>query len=143
MRHYLQHMVGTVSLDQQCRNDEDASNILDMVASSDTNTLEAVETSADCERVAAALDLLDEKTRELVELHYGLNGKPAVTLAELGRTLGCSREAVRQTIKRASNKIRFHLGQTTLLQEDLFRSGRMRDRMRPTTTMIHRQQVAA
>jgi RNA polymerase primary sigma factor len=125
------------------REQQDASSIIDLIPSPDTNTLEAVETSADCERVAAALDLLDEKTRELVELHYGLNGKPAVTLAELGRTLGCSREAVRQTIKRASNKIRFHLGQTTLLQEDLFRSGRMRDRMRPTTTMIHRQQVAA
>jgi RNA polymerase primary sigma factor len=122
---------------------QDASSILDLIPSPDTNTLEAVETSADCERITAALDLLDEKTRELVELRYGLNGKPEVTLEELGRMLGCSREAVRQMIKRASNKIRFHLGQTTLLQEDLFRSGRMRDRMRPTTTMIHREQVAA
>jgi RNA polymerase sigma factor (sigma-70 family) len=119
------------------REQQDACSILDLIPSTDTNTLEAVEISADYERIIAALGILDEKTRELVELRYGLNGKPEITLAELGRTLGCSGESIRQIIKRASNEIRFHLGQTTMLQEDLFRSGPV------TTTMVQREQVAA
>jgi RNA polymerase primary sigma factor len=119
------------------REQQDACSILDLIPSTNTNTLEAVEISADYERIIAALGILDEKTRELVELRYGLNGKPEITLAELGRTLGCSGESIRQIIKRASNEIRFHLGQTTMLQEDLFRSGPA------TTTIIQREQVAA
>jgi RNA polymerase sigma factor (sigma-70 family) len=39
---------------------------------------------------------LPEREREVVSLHFGLAGEESLTLAEIGRRLGLSRERVRQ-----------------------------------------------
>jgi RNA polymerase primary sigma factor len=59
------------------------------------------------ERVRAALDELDAKEREIVELRFGLDrdGEPR-TLQEVGETLGLSRERIRQIESRAKEKLR-------------------------------------
>jgi RNA polymerase primary sigma factor len=43
-----------------------------------------------------ALQRLPEREREIVRLRYGMDGEAPVTLAEIGRRLGLSRERVRQ-----------------------------------------------
>ena len=59
------------------------------------------------ERVRAALDELESKEREIVELRFGLDrdGEPR-TLQEVGDALGLSRERIRQIESRAKEKLR-------------------------------------
>jgi RNA polymerase primary sigma factor len=58
-------------------------------------------------RVRAALDELDGKEREVVELRFGLDRDGEVrTLQEVGDLLGLSRERVRQIEARAKEKLR-------------------------------------
>jgi len=62
---------------------------------------------AAADRVRAALDELDEKEREIVELRFGLDrdGEPR-TLQEVGALLSLSRERIRQIETRAKDKLR-------------------------------------
>jgi RNA polymerase primary sigma factor len=62
---------------------------------------------AAADRVRAALDELDEKEREIVELRFGLDrdGEPR-TLQEVGDMLALSRERIRQIESRAKDKLR-------------------------------------
>jgi len=54
-----------------------------------------------------ALDLLEERERQVLELRFGLAGDNDLTLAEVGERLGISRERVRQVEMRAIRKLRF------------------------------------
>ena len=51
--------------------------------------------------VRARLGRLDEPSRRVVELRFGLGGEGPMTLREVGRRLGLSREGVREIEKRA------------------------------------------
>ena len=63
--------------------------------------------AAAVERIRAALDELDGKEREVVELRFGLDrdGEPR-TLQEVGDALGLSRERIRKIEARAKEKLR-------------------------------------
>ncbi len=50
---------------------------------------------------------LKAKDREILARRYGLGGRPAETLEEIGETLGLTRERVRQREEAALRKIRF------------------------------------
>jgi RNA polymerase primary sigma factor len=56
--------------------------------------------------VARALRCLDRRERQILVRRFGLGGVAAVTLAQLGRELGISKERVRQIESRAQEKIR-------------------------------------
>ena len=59
------------------------------------------------DRVRAALDELDDKEREVVELRFGLDRDGEMrTLQEIGETLNLSRERIRQIESRAKEKLR-------------------------------------
>jgi RNA polymerase sigma factor (sigma-70 family) len=53
-----------------------------------------------------ALGLLSDKDRDLVISRWGLDGRPAMTYNEIGDRYGVTREAIRQSLVRAQNRLR-------------------------------------
>ena len=57
-------------------------------------------------KVVSALGLLDERERHIIRNRFGLLGGKELTLEEIGKTLGLSRERVRQLEREAKGKIK-------------------------------------
>mgnify|MGYP001453053134 CR=1 FL=1 len=51
-------------------------------------------------------DCLDSRSRQIVEMRYGINGNPKKTLQKIGDMFGVCRERVRQIERKALRKIR-------------------------------------
>lgn len=58
------------------------------------------------EEVADALDLLPERERDVLRLHYGLDTRQPLTLAEVGTQLGVTRQRAQQIEARALRRLR-------------------------------------
>ena len=56
----------------------------------------AAERGDDLAKLRAVLELLDARRREVLTLRFGLAGAPPMTLEEIGRRVGLTRERVRQ-----------------------------------------------
>jgi RNA polymerase sigma factor (sigma-70 family) len=63
----------------------------------------------DAQGLAAALETLNPREREIIARRYLTDGKPA-TLGELGKTFSVSAEAIRKTELRAIAKLRKAMG---------------------------------
>lgn len=59
------------------------------------DAMEAAALGVDAQRLDEALGTLDRRQRQVLEKHFGLGSDP-LTLADIGRDLGCSRERARQ-----------------------------------------------
>jgi RNA polymerase sigma factor (sigma-70 family) len=57
-------------------------------------------------QVNAALQSLNARERRVLELRYGITNSREHTLEEIADRFGCTREAVRQTERRAINRLR-------------------------------------
>ncbi len=66
---------------------------------------EAVVQTAMKRSVAGMLEILDQRERTIIPLLFGINTDRRHTLAEIGRTMGISRERVRQLKNRAISKL--------------------------------------
>jgi len=66
---------------------------------------EAVVQSAMKRSVSNMLEILDQRERTIIQLFFGINTDRRHTLAEIGRTMGISRERVRQLKNRAIAKL--------------------------------------
>jgi RNA polymerase sigma factor (sigma-70 family) len=64
---------------------------------------------SDNETLLKALDILDEKEKEIIIHRFGLLDTKPMTLNELGKKLGLTRERVRQLQVRALNKLKGYL----------------------------------
>ncbi len=84
--------------------DEDDAVLGDLVAGEGPLPEEIVEDSLRSESLAAALEALPERHRDVIVLRYGLRGDPR-TLEEIGRELGITRERVRQIEVEALNRL--------------------------------------
>jgi RNA polymerase primary sigma factor len=87
--------------------DEDESELGDFVA--DEEVAEPFEEASEHlqrEGVRRALDLLPERERQVIELRYGLCGLEPLTLEEVGRTFGVTRERIRQIETNTLKKLR-------------------------------------
>jgi RNA polymerase primary sigma factor len=87
--------------------DEDESQLGDFVA--DDEVAEPFEEASEHlqrEGVRRALDALPERERQVIELRYGLSGLEPLTLEEVGRTFGVTRERIRQIETNTLKKLR-------------------------------------
>jgi RNA polymerase primary sigma factor len=97
--------------------DEDESELGDFVA--DETTEEPFETATESlqrEDIQRALDALPQRERQLIELRYGLRGHEPLTLEEVGRAFGVTRERVRQIENNTLKKLK-QLPETQGLRE--------------------------
>jgi RNA polymerase primary sigma factor len=87
--------------------DEDESELGDFVA--DDAVSEPFEEASEHlqrEGVRKALDALPDRERQVIELRYGLSGLEPLTLEEVGRTFGVTRERIRQIENNTLKKLK-------------------------------------
>ncbi|HEV7400887.1 MAG TPA: sigma-70 family RNA polymerase sigma factor [Solirubrobacterales bacterium] len=97
--------------------DEDESELGDFVA--DDAVLEPFEEASEHlqkEGVQRALEALPERERQVIELRYGLSGAEPLTLEEVGRTFGVTRERIRQIENNTLKKLK-RLPEAQMLRE--------------------------
>jgi RNA polymerase primary sigma factor len=97
--------------------DEDESELGDFVA--DEAIAEPFEEASEHlqkEGVRKALDALPDREREVIELRYGLSGMEPLTLEEVGRTFGVTRERIRQIENSTLKKLQ-RLPEAQMLRE--------------------------
>jgi RNA polymerase primary sigma factor len=97
--------------------DEDESELGDFVA--DEAVAEPFEEASEHlqkEGVRKALEALPERERQVIELRYGLSGLEPLTLEEVGRTFGVTRERIRQIENSTLKKLQ-RLPEAQMLRE--------------------------
>jgi RNA polymerase primary sigma factor len=97
--------------------DEDESELGDFVA--DDAVLEPFEEASEHlqkEGVRRALEALPERERQVIELRYGLSGAEPLTLEEVGKTFGVTRERIRQIENNTLKKLK-RLPEAQMLRE--------------------------
>jgi RNA polymerase primary sigma factor len=97
--------------------DEDESELGDFVA--DDAVLEPFEEASEHlqkEGVRKALGALPDRERQVIELRYGLSGGEPLTLEEVGRTFGVTRERIRQIENNTLKKLQ-RLPEAQMLRE--------------------------
>jgi RNA polymerase primary sigma factor len=97
--------------------DEDESELGDFVA--DDAVLEPFEEASEHlqkEGVKNALQALPERERQVIELRYGLGGGEPLTLEEVGKTFGVTRERIRQIENNTLKKLQ-RLPEAQMLRE--------------------------
>jgi len=70
------------------------------------------------ENIHAALEVLNDREREVLEMRYGLKDGRPHTLEEVGRAFGVTRERIRQIETKALRKLR-HPGRSRKLRDFL------------------------
>jgi RNA polymerase primary sigma factor len=97
--------------------DEDESELGDFVA--DDGVSEPFEEASEHlqrEGIRKALDALPERERQVIELRYGLSGMEPLTLEEVGRAFGVTRERIRQIENNTLKKLK-RLPEAQMLRE--------------------------
>lgn len=82
------------SLDRPIGLDEGAA-LHELIPAPEVEPFEDLEVPLDLGALRAAVARLPEREREIIRLRYGLDGKP-LSLAQIGRRLGITRERARQ-----------------------------------------------
>ena len=75
------------------------------MASSDGDPASEVLVSLDESALSRALDTLGSRERRILELRFGFGGQEPVSLAEVGKELGLTRERVRQLERSALEQL--------------------------------------
>src|SRR5438094_7853973 len=87
--------------------DEDESELGDFVADETAEEpFESATENLQREDVQRALNALPERERQVIELRYGLRGHEPLTLEEVGRTFGVTRERIRQIENNTLKKLK-------------------------------------
>lgn len=87
--------------------DEDSSSYSDIIGDEKAvDPFAALESKNDHGELEDLLQLLDERETEIIDSRFGLSGKKAMTLEEISRNFGVSRERIRQLQNIALGKMR-------------------------------------
>ncbi len=84
--------------------------------------IDLVEISLEQERVREALERLPERERQVMEMRFGFTGREAVSLEEIGRELGVTRQRVRQLETSAFARLAQLLGTRPLPSDEALAS---------------------
>ncbi len=84
--------------------------------------IDLVEISLEQERVRNALERLPERERQVMEMRFGFTGREAVSLEEIGRELGVTRQRVRQLETSAFARLEQLLGTRPLPSDEALAS---------------------
>jgi RNA polymerase primary sigma factor len=88
--------------------DEDDSELGDLVADEQSQQpFESASQQLQREDIRAALGALPERERQVIELRYGLGGVEPMTLEQVGRHFGVTRERVRQIENNTLKKLQY------------------------------------
>jgi RNA polymerase primary sigma factor len=88
-------------------NDEDDGTVEDLVAdTSIKNPDEKIDNDMLAETFNTILPSLDEREQEVIISRYGLNKHKALTLEEIGKKFGVTKERIRQIEQKALKKLR-------------------------------------
>ena len=103
----LKGSVRHLSVDAPLADNEDSSTLLDMISMNEEASpdLKLMEESLQRELVSG-LSVLSPREVDVLSCYYGLNGKSALTLEEIGELFGLTRERVRQIKERALRRLR-------------------------------------
>ena len=115
MKGYMKHFGGVTSLDVRAKHsDDDGAFILDLVADNTYNPIDSLASEEAEDVLGKLLHNLSAQQRDIVSCHWGLNGEPPMTLADIGKKNGKSRESTRQMEARAMKRMRFIGGRRLL-----------------------------
>jgi RNA polymerase sporulation-specific sigma factor len=78
---------------------------MDIVKDEEPDVAEVVTSRVQAESVLSHLCILCDKEREVLELRYGIGGRPQLTQREIAKRLGISRSYVSRIEKRAVSKL--------------------------------------
>ena len=87
--------------------DENVTSLSDLIFNEDySGPFEDVFHSTIRDILEQALDMLSDREKKIILLRYGLLGKAPLTLEEIGKILGITRERVRQIQNKAVARLR-------------------------------------
>ncbi len=96
-----------VSFDAPITDTEDSSTLLDIVTfNTDNGPDEKLMEESLTRELKSGLSILSPRELEVLSAYYGLNGKSAMTLEEIGDFFGLTRERVRQIKERGLRRLR-------------------------------------
>lgn len=108
-----------ISLDTKV-GEEDDSTLLDFIPDTRAVSVESTITNRSLNALLnSILDSIGQKEKSIIEYRFGLNGKPAMTLEELGHKYNVSRERIRQIEAKTLNKMR-HSNKKKLLADYMY-----------------------
>ena len=85
----------------------DDRNLLNTIADESSDRPDDSASERDCRaRIEGVLATLDERESYIVRSYYGLDGEDPLTLEQIGRSMGLTRERVRQLKERALGRLR-------------------------------------
>ena len=109
--HARLHRLSTpTSLDRVVGDDEDGSELVDLLADSAPGPEDVAMTNEEDRLVVGLLDVLDDRARSAVEQRFGLSDGRRRSYREVGEELGVTAEAARRMVKRAVNTVRIEAG---------------------------------
>lgn len=105
-----------LSLDQPI-GDEDHGSLGDFVSAKSAGPVEEVMHVIGREEIDRVLATLSERERTIISLRFGLTGEDPLTLEEIGRRFGLTRERIRQIEAQSLAKLR-HPARAAVLKDD-------------------------
>jgi RNA polymerase primary sigma factor len=98
----------TLSLNDPVANADEHSEYQDIIADSEASTpcmiLEDIESNEHLRDIIESLD--DPRERQIIKMRFGMDGNPPLTLDEISKSVGRTRERVRQIINKILMKIK-------------------------------------
>ena len=102
----LHRLTTPTSLDRPVGNDNDGSELIDLIADAKPGPEDLVLAREETHLVSSLLDVLDSRARYAVEARFGIHDGRKQSYREVGDSLGVTAEAARRLVKRAVIAVR-------------------------------------